>query len=134
MDQKVSIRTLQANESCLALIQSRPGTILLLLLRIDPRSNSLPYRVLPAHIHPERLRDCHRAIRLQIVLQKGDQHAGRGHHRVVERVREVVALFLIAHTDAKPAGLRVAKVRTTPHLEILLLAGRPRLHVDALNF
>lgn len=54
--------------------------------------------VLAAHVHLQRLGDGHGAVCLEVVLQIGDEHPRRGHHRVVEGVGEVV--FPVGPLDA----------------------------------
>ena len=43
-----------------------------------------------AHVGPQDLWNQHSAVGLEIVLQKGDQHSGRGHASVVQGVAELV--------------------------------------------
>ena len=63
--------------------------------------------VLAAHIHPERLWDIHRTVRIEVIFQKGNQHAGRGDHGVIQGMGKIVALFFVFDPDAQPARLRV---------------------------
>ena len=88
---------------------------------------------LSAHIHSQGGGNVHAAVFLQVVFQKRDQHARRSHDRVVERMGEIVALAAF-EPDAQPSRLRVAEVGAAPHFEIFLLAGRPCLDVEALDF
>jgi hypothetical protein len=47
-------------------------------------------------------------------------------------VREIVSGFLVLYADTKPTGLRISEIGAASDLEILFLAGRPRLNVNAL--
>lgn len=52
----------------------------------------------PAHIGAQRLGNDHRAVGLKVVFQEGDEHAGGGHHGVVQGVGQVgTALSLDPH-------------------------------------
>ena len=64
--------------------------------------------VLAAHIHPERLWDIHRTVRIEVIFQKGNQHAGRGDHGVIQGMGKIVALFFVFDPDAQPARLCVS--------------------------
>ena len=41
-------------------------------------------KLFAAHIHPKGFGDADAAVGLEVVLQEGDEHTGRSHHRVVE--------------------------------------------------
>ena len=59
---------------------------------------------LAAHIHPQRFGDADAAVGLQVVLQEGDQHTGRGHTGVVEGVGEVLAAVVALDADLQTAS------------------------------
>ena len=89
---------------------------------------------LAAHVRTQRRGNAHGAILVEIVLQERNQHAGRRHTGVVERVGEILAAVLALDADAQTTRLRVAQRGAAAHLEILLLARAPCLDVAALNF
>ena len=55
-----------------------------------PRGERLPLldmlfdKLFAAHIHPKGFGDADAAVGLEVVLQEGDEHTGRSHHRVVD--------------------------------------------------
>ena len=74
---------------------------------------------LAAHVRTQRRGNAHGAILVEIVLQERNQHAGRRHTGVVERVGEILAAVLALDADAQTARLRVAQRGAASHLEIL---------------
>ena len=70
-----------------------------------------------------------------MIFEKGDEHSGRSDYRIVEGVRKFVfARSLVFEAYAQPARLRVGKVGAAAYFEIFLLAGAPRLYVEASVF
>ncbi len=85
-----------------------------------------------AHIGLEGGGDLHRPVRLEVVLQQGDEHTGGRGHGVVQRVGQVAAALPL-HPHFQPPGLGVAQVGAGAHLEIFLLPGGPGLNVAGLH-
>lgn len=70
-----------------------------------------------------------------MIFEEGDEHSGRSDYRIVEGVGKFVfARSLVFEAYAKPARLRVGEVGAAAYFEILLLAGAPRLYVEAPVF
>ena len=89
--------------------------------------------VLAAHVGTQDLGDQDGAVGLQVVLQEGNQHAGRRHAGVVQSVAQLHLAVLILVADAQATGLSIAQVGAGADLEIFLLPGRPSLDVAALD-
>ena len=97
--------------------------------------------VLAAHVGTQHFGDDDAAVGLKVVLKEGDQHTGRCHAGVVQRVGQhgaglgdglallVGDLIALLEADAEAAGLGVAQVGAGADLEVLLLAGAPGLDV-----
>ena len=68
-----------------------------------------------------------------MVLEECNQHPGRGHAGVVQRVGQIRLPVRTLHADAEAARLCVAEIRAGADLKILLLPGRPCLDVAALD-
>ena len=86
-----------------------------------------------AHVGPQDLGNLHGAVRLKVVFQEGDQHTGRCHAGVVQRVAELHLAVFILVADAQTAGLGVTQVGAGAHLKVLLLTGGPGLNVAGLH-
>ena len=83
-----------------------------------------------AHIRSERNGNVDGAVCVEVVFQECDQHSRRSDDGVVERVGEVLAVLAAVDADFQAARLCVAEVGAGAYLEVLLLAGRPRLDVE----
>ena len=84
--------------------------------------------VVATHIRPQSLGDPHRAVRLEVVFQEGDEHPGRGYAGVVQGVAQLHFAVFILVTDLQAAGLGITQVGAGAYLEILLLPGGPEQH------
>ena len=89
--------------------------------------------IFSAHVHAEGFGDADGAVGLEIVLKEGDQHTGRSHHGVVQGVGEILLTVVALHANLQTASLRVAQIGAGAYLEILLLTGAPRFHVQTLH-
>ena len=87
--------------------------------------------ILSAHVHPKCFRNRNRSVFLQIVFQEGDQHPGRRHTGVVQRVREVFLSVLGLYADLQPPGLSVSQVAAAADFEVFLLPGAWRMSSSA---
>ena len=79
--------------------------------------------ILSAHIHPQRFRNRDGSVRAQVVLEERDQHTGRRHAGIVQRMRKVFLSVPVLHADLQPACLRVSQIGAGAHLKILFLPG-----------
>ena len=86
------------------------------------------------HVHSQRLRDADRAVVVEVVLQKCNQHTRRSHNGVVQGVWQVGLFgFLVLDTDAKASCLSIAQVGAAANLKVFLLTWAPCLYVQALD-
>src|SRR4051812_13178478 len=86
-----------------------------------------------AQIRPQRRGNHHRAVRLLVVLEDGDQRAPDGEAGAVERVRESGLAALGAVADVGATRLEVLAVAARGDLAIRLLARQPDLEVVGLR-
>src|SRR5712692_9200359 len=93
------------------------------------RLNSF-YSLDAAHVWPKHLWHGHRAVRLLVVLQHGNEDARKGETGAVERVRVLQATALLApEADIGAAGLEVGTVRAGGDLQPFAAPGGPELDV-----
>ena len=68
-----------------------------------------------------------------MILQKCYQHTGRRDAGVVERMRKILVAVRVLYTYTKSSRLSITEIRAAAHLKILLLSGRPCLHIAGLH-
>ena len=69
-----------------------------------------------AHVGPQDLGDGDGAVGLEVVLQEGDEHTGRRHHGVVQRVAELLESILEEPKQALDFGARNILIGAIEHL------------------
>ena len=74
------------------------------------------------HIRSQHFRNADASVCLKVVFKECDEHSGRSNDRIVEGMREVLAVFA-RDPDTEASCLSVAEVGTGADLEILLLTG-----------
>ena len=82
------------------------------------------------HIRPQSLGDPHRAVRLEVVFQEGDEHPGRGYAGVVQRVAQLHSAVFVLVADLQAAGLGTF---LTTIIDFILVAFVIFLMVKAIN-
>ena len=82
-----------------------------------------PQDFLAAHVGLEDLGDLHAAVGLEIVLQQGDEHPGRGHAGVVEGMGQADLALFVPVADLQAAGLGVAQLEQEQTLKVLRRRG-----------
>ena len=88
---------------------------------------------LAAHIRLQHLRDIHRTVGLQIVLQECYEHTRRGNNCIIPCMCKIVAVHSL-DADAKTACLRITEVRAAADFKIFLLSRAPGFNITGLAF